>query len=107
MTREEIKILNSGGIVPSRPVHCPVLPNAFTPSAVNFFNEGVPYQPTAMDFNNVPLVDVEYLHDTRSMDSLHRTDTLAESYKRGENLKSLAKNLGKDKFKNIYSTLKN
>lgn len=106
MTRQEMKILNSGGIVPSHPIQSPVLPNAFTPPGMNVFNEGIPKPLQQGDFNAVPLADIEFLHESKNMDVLHRTDTLAVSYNRGANLKDLAKNLGHEKFQKIYTTLK-
>ena len=106
MTKEQIKALNNGAIVQPTKLQLPTMPNKFAPPGVNEFNEGIPDKPDPnKDFNQMPLSDIEFLSGSKHMDDLHRTDALAESYKKGENLKSLAKNLGKDKFKEVYKVI--
>lgn len=101
-----MKILHNGGIVEPHPLHNPILPNAFTPPGTNVFNEGIPRPLTPGDYNGVPLTDAEFLHQSRHMDQLHRSDLTLTEFQRGENLKSVAKSLGTEKFKRIYETFK-
>lgn len=106
MTEKEMIALQTGSIPSPTKIQIPALSNSFKPQGINVFNEGLPLPPQPSDFNRVPISEMEFSHQFKSMDVLHGADVAAKELHRGEGLKALANEVGKEAFQNIYKTLK-
>lgn len=102
MTYDEQKKCNLGIFPEPTSLAIPVPPNAFTPPAVNEFNEGTPTTPKPEDYNNIPLADMEAMHQFRNMDPIHAADAIALEHSKGKTMKAIYDAEGSERFKSRY-----
>lgn len=103
MTTSELRSLRYGEHVsPSKPLVC-YGPVQVAPLDDSTIVRNEPVRPmTQKDYNRVSLTDVPVFQGVRRMDTLHRSDALADQANRGAKMSAYLKEHGLDKFNSHY-----